>query len=1101
MHRLYGRSDPKPDQKVVEKYLRLVPKTFGQVAVSIETLLDISTLTVDDITNRLKAVENRDSNTPDVDAPGKLLLTEEQWLTRSKQFRESSSKAKPKNHRRGQRGKRSGGKDVGEKDVHHPDPAWDKCHNCGRKGHWAKQCRSPKREQANLTVDSNNDEPALHLAKIVDLNLVVVGDVRFGDASIVEIHGQGTVIFAGRNGEHKAFTGMYYIPRLKNSIISIGQLDQGGSKVEIDDGVMRIWDRHWRLLVKVECGRTRLYILRLAIAKPVCLAARARSEGAWLWHNRYGHLNFDALRRLARDDMVQAEFARHCAEQGVERYFTVPYTPQQNGVMERRNQTVLATARALLKQRKVPALYWGEAVSMAIFLLNHAPTKALDGLTPYEAWTGKKPSVSFLRTFGCVAYTKIVKPGVSKLDDRSRPLVFISYASGTKAYRLLDPATGKVIVSHDVIFDESVGWDWEGKTDAIAAPATHDFRIEHIVQRAHEDAAAPMNRGARTPSPPPAAQMPSPAPATPALPAPHAAVDAPVPPIFVTPPSNDEDRLDAYHDDTPVRYRTVDDLLGDTEPPPGLAARVVDAELHLACTGEPATFQEASKEEAGQTAMREELKAVEENDTWELIDLSRGHRPIGLKWVYKLKRNKAGTIVKHKARLVAKGYVQQPGIDYEDAFAPVARLESVRLLLALAGHQGWVVHHMDVKSTFLNGVLREEVYVSQPQGFAVAGEENKVLRLHKALYGLRQAPRAWNARLDSTLKMLGFTQSAHEAGIYGRGSGGAWTLVGVYVDDLVITGAAEKDVLHFKEEMKLEFKMSDLGLLSFYLGIEVQQTAGGITASQGSYARKVLEVAGMSNCNPVHTPMEERLKLSHNSEAAEVDATLYRRIIGCLRYLVHTWPDISFAVGYVSRFLQRPTEEHMVAVKHILRYIAGTLDYGCFYARGGAARVKLIGYTDSDLTGDVDTSRSTSGGIFFFGSGPVSWHSLKQQVVALSSCEAEYVAATSAATQAIWLARLLSDFTGDQAETVGLNIDNMSTLALIKNPVFHHRSKHIRIKYYFVREAFEDGSISANFVRTQDQLADIFTKALGRVRFHELRARIGMVQSNQMRKD
>jgi hypothetical protein len=227
--------------------------------------------------------------------------------------------------------------------------------------------------------------------------------------------------------------------------------------------------------------------------------------------------------------------------------------------------------------------------------------------------------------------------------------------------------------------------------------------------------------------------------------------------------------------------------------------------------------------------MQSEMDAVEKNCTWELADLPRGHSAITLKWVFKLKRDEAGAIVKHKARLVARGFVQWEGINFDDTFAPVARMESVRLLLALAAQKSWCVHHMDVKSAFLNGDLKEEVYVHQPPGFAIPGKEGTVLRLRKALYGLRQAPWAWNAKLDSMLKEMGFEQSPHEAVIYRRSNGGNTLLVGVYVDDLVITDTKDAEVAAFKEEMKVTFQMSDLGLLSFYLGIEVHQDDSGIT--------------------------------------------------------------------------------------------------------------------------------------------------------------------------------------------------------------------------------------------------------------------------------
>lgn len=330
--------------------------------------------------------------------------------------------------------------------------------------------------------------------------------------------------------------------------------------------------------------------------------------------------------------------------------------------------------------------------------------------------------------------------------------------------------------------------------------------------------------------------------------------------------------------------------------------------------------------------------------------------------------------------------------------------------------------------------------------------------------------------------------------MYCRGHGGRRILVRVYVDDLIITGSATREIQRFKDQMKTKFKMSDLGLLSHYLGIEVQQSDGGIALCQARYATRILEMAGMKGCNPCHTPMEEKLKLSRESKEETIDATQYRRIVGSLRYLVHTRPDLCYSVGVVSRFMERPTTEHLAAVRRILRYVAGTASYGLMYERGGSGTVKIVGYSDSDLAGDVDTRKSTSGVLFFFGNSLVCWQSVKQRVVALSSCEAEYVAATMAATQALWLARLLGDLKGEAAEMVELRVDNKSALALSKNPVFHERSKHIEIRYHFIRECMENGTISGEFVATKDQLADIQTKALGRVKYQELRARIGMIQ-------
>jgi hypothetical protein len=281
--------------------------------------------------------------------------------------------------------------------------------------------------------------------------------------------------------------------------------------------------------------------------------------------------------------------------------------------------------------------------------------------------------------------------------------------------------------------------------------------------------------------------------------------------------------------------------------------------------------------------------------------------------------------------------------------------------------------------------------------------------------------------------------------------------------------------------------------LSFYLGIEVRQDAGGITLRQAHYAKKILEMAGMTDCKVAATPMEEMLRLSRDSTTEEVDATLYRRIVGSLWYLIHTRPDLTYVVGYVSRFLERPTEEHLQAVKKIFRYIAGTLQYGLRYGRR-TGTTRLVGYCNSDLAGDIDTRKSTTGALFFLGNCLVSWQSLKQRVVVMSSCEAEYIVVTTAATQAIWMARLLGELLRREPEVVVLKVDNKSALALARNPVFHERNKHIDLRYHFIRNCLAEGTVSATYINTVDQLADILTKALGRVKFQELRARIGMVQ-------
>jgi hypothetical protein len=437
-------------------------------------------------------------------------------------------------------------------------------------------------------------------------------------------------------------------------------------------------------------------------------------------------------------EFMAAEFASYYAEEGIQRHYSTPYTPQQNGVIEWRNQTVVGMARALLKQRGLLAMFWGEAVVTAIYILNRSPTKALDGRMPYEVWHGRKPAVSHLRVFGCLTFAKELGH-ISKLDDRSTMGVFVGYTEGSKAYCILDPKTQRARTARDILFNEGRGWAWDKAVDDGSTPTYNDFTVEYFHFEGPGGVGSSSSMSMPTPVPEPS---PSPAPSTPPTPRSSARTQAatrspsPTPPQpatprspamtpvttssssappqsvmsctpaptatspgmstpalahvepspveFATPLSHDQERINACYDDEPLRYRTMEDLLGD-QPVPGLVPHDLEGQLHLACdNGEPRSFTEAEKEAAWRAAMKAEMDAVEKNHAWELTDLPCGHRAITLKWVFKLKRDEVGAIIKHKARLVARGFLQREGIDFVDAFAPVARMESVRLLLALA---------------------------------------------------------------------------------------------------------------------------------------------------------------------------------------------------------------------------------------------------------------------------------------------------------------------------------------------------------------------------------------------------------------------------------
>ncbi|XP_040942254.1 uncharacterized mitochondrial protein AtMg00810-like [Gossypium hirsutum] len=383
----------------------------------------------------------------------------------------------------------------------------------------------------------------------------------------------------------------------------------------------------------------------------------------------------------------------------------------------------------------------------------------------------------------------------------------------------------------------------------------------------------------------------------------------------------------------------------------------------------------------------------------------------------------------------------------------------------------------------------EEIFIDQPEGFEVQGEEEKVYKLKKALYGLKQAPRAWYDRMDTYLTRLGFTKSTSEPTLYvKKESNKTLLIVSLYVDDLLVTGCKREEIETFKKQMQTVFEMTDLGLMTYFLGMEVKQNEQGIFISQKAFASKVLSRFCMTNCKPASTPVALGEKLTSLGDEDRVDEKNYRSLIGCLLYLTATRPDIMHAVGLLSRFMHCCTVAHFKAAKRVLRYVKGTLSCGVKFER--AEELRLVGYSDSDWAGSVDDMKSTSGYFFTLGSSVFCWSSKKQQTVAQSTAEAEYIAAASAVNQAIWLRKILCDLNADPKEATVIKVDNQSAVAIAKNPVFHGKTKHFKIRYHFVREAEMSKEISLVHCCSKDQLADLLTKPLAASRFEYLKKKI-----------
>ena len=471
---------------------------------------------------------------------------------------------------------------------------------------------------------------------------------------------------------------------------------------------------------------------------------------------------------------------------------------------------------------------------------------------------------------------------------------------------------------------------------------------------------------------------------------------------------------------------------------------------------------------------------------------------IGTKWVFRNKLDEDGIVTRKKARLVAKGYSQEEGIDYDETYAPVARLEAIRMFLAFAAYSEFNVYQMDVKSVFLNGELEEEVYVEQPPGFEDPNLADFVYFLFKALYGLKQAPRTWYDTLSEFLLENGFTRGVIDKTLFHKVHKSDMILVQVYVDDIIFGSTNDDLCKRFSKLMQSKYEMSMMGELNYFLGLQVSQRKDGIFICQSKYIRELLKKYNLEDSTPAKTPMPTTSKLDQDKTGKKVDITSYRGMIGSLLYLTASRPDIMFATCLCARFQAEPKESHLIAVKRIFRYLKGTPNLGIWYPKGTG--FDLVGYTDSDFAGCKIDRKSTSGSCQFLGRRLVSWHSKKQHSVSTSTAEAEYIAAGSCCAQILWMRNQLRDY-GLLVSKIPIFCDNTSAIAISNNPVQHSRTKHIDIRYHFIREHVTNGIVELHFVPTEDQIADIFTKPLDENTFSKLVSELGMLNiSNNFRR-
>ncbi|KAJ9543281.1 hypothetical protein OSB04_022988 [Centaurea solstitialis] len=489
--------------------------------------------------------------------------------------------------------------------------------------------------------------------------------------------------------------------------------------------------------------------------------------------------------------------------------------------------------------------------------------------------------------------------------------------------------------------------------------------------------------------------------------------------------------------------------------------------------------------------MHDEMESLQKNGSWELALLPKGKKAVKSKWLFKKKEGIPDIEPpRYKARLVAKGFSQIPGIDFTDIFSPVVKHSSIRALLSIVALHDLELEQLDVKTAFLHGELEEEIYMDQPQGFVSVGQENLVCRLKKSLYGLKQSPRQWYKRFDTFMTSHNFSRCLYDSCVYiKKCEDGSFVYLLLYVDDMLIASKNKKDIQQVKDQLNAEFEMKDLGEARKILGMEISRDrkACTLTLSQKSYIEKVLKRFNMNGAKAVNTPIAGHFKLSakqcpvSDEEKNDMSRVPYSSAVGSLMYaMICTRPDLAYAISMVSRYMANPGKEHWKAVQWVLRYLSGTRNHClCF----GTSRDSVQGYVDSDYGGDMDGRRSLSGYVFTMGSCAISWKAVLQPTVALSTTEAEYMAVTEGFKEAIWLKGLFSSLSDDELTVDTVFCDNQSAIFLTKDQVLHERTKHIDMRYHFIREVIAKGDFKVRKISTHDNPADMMTKVLPTAKF------------------
>ncbi|KAJ9553111.1 hypothetical protein OSB04_017156 [Centaurea solstitialis] len=730
--------------------------------------------------------------------------------------------------------------------------------------------------------------------------------------------------------------------------------------------------------------------------------------------------------------------------------------------------TLTNAARSMRIKARLPLQFWVEAVNTACYTQNKSLIVKRFKKTAYELFRGRKPNISHFHIFGCNCYLKNDRDNLGKFDAKADDGFLVGYSTISKAYRVFNKRRQTLEQTIHVKFDEIDPFSsapsftdsddidqWansyfqvpENDIPKVSTPVAGSssyipdgFEEPNIPQDTHIHSAIPLNHVSPTisqediPSTSGSAEVVQDADNPLQLnDVPEAFILSAVEPIQViadeSTSSTNAEPLHAIPQPPALRWtkdHPIDQVLGD--PSTGVKTRQQSGNhclyVSFLSEHEPTKVDEALVDLSWVSTMQEELAEFERNLVWTLVHKPSRKTIIGLKWVFRKKLDEHGIVIRNKARLVAQGYRQEEGIDYDETFTPV--------------------YQMDVKSAFLNRKLAEEVYVAQPPGFTNPKHPNHVYKLNKALYGLKQAPRAWYETLSTFLITEGFTRGKIDSTLFVKSYKDHVFLAQIYVDDIIFGSTKAKLCKKFESLMQSQYKMSMMGELTYFLGLQVKQSEKGIFISQGKYVRDMLKKFDLTTCSEMKTPMAPPLKLDKDSNRKSVDVSTYRGMIGSLLYLTARRPDIMYATCLCARYQADPKESHLKAVKRIFRYLKGTPNLGLWYPRDSG--FDLTAFLDSDF----------------------------------ASCKLDQKSTT------------LLDY-GFQLSKIPIYCDNTSAIAIANNPVLHSKTKHIEIRYHFIRDHVINGDVELHFIPTEYQLADLFTKPLDEKRFNQLISELGML--------